>query len=57
MTCTIREPGTRIGAGSTLALNYTNTVTDATGAITTPGGFSCVVTVMDAKFIPKGCSK
>ncbi|PJL19735.1 pilin [Stenotrophomonas maltophilia] len=57
MTCTIREPGTRIGAGSTLALTYTNTVTDATGAITTPGGFSCVVTVMDAKFIPKGCTK
>ena len=57
MTCTIREPGTRIGAGSTLALNYTDTVTDATGAITTPGGFSCVVTVMDDKFIPKGCTK
>ncbi|WP_164136203.1 pilin [Stenotrophomonas maltophilia] len=55
MTCAIREPGTRIGNSATLALKYTNTVTDASGAITTPGGFSCVVTGMDDKFIPKGC--
>ena len=57
MTCTIREPGRRIGAGAQLALQYTDTVTDGTGAITTPGGFACVVKGMDDKFIPKGCTK
>lgn len=57
MTCAIREPGSRIGEGATLALKYTDTAVGDNGAITTPGGFSCVVTVMDAKFIPKGCTK
>ncbi|PZS99175.1 pilin [Stenotrophomonas maltophilia] len=55
MICAIREPGSRIGEGATLALNYTDTVTNDSGAITTPGGFTCVVTGMDKKFIPKGC--
>ncbi len=53
MTCTIRDPG-RIGGGAKIALNYEEaTVTD--GKITAAGGFSCVTTTVDAKFIPKGC--
>ncbi|HEL4235735.1 pilin [Stenotrophomonas geniculata] len=56
MTCTISDPG-RIGDKATIALNYADSEVDDKGAITKPGGFSCVVTVMDAKFMPKGCTK
>lgn len=55
MTCTFRNPG-RLGAGATIALTYTDMVSDATGEITTAGGFSCGTTVMPAKFIPAGCA-
>ncbi|MBA0097610.1 pilin [Stenotrophomonas indicatrix] len=55
MTCTIRDPG-RIGTGSTIALNYADSDVDASGAVTTAGGFTCVTANVDDKFKPKGCS-
>ena len=55
MTCTIRNPG-RLGSGATMALNYTDMVSDATGTITTAGGFACATTVMADKFKPAGCA-
>ncbi|PWB27048.1 pilin [Stenotrophomonas sp. SPM] len=55
ITCTIRDPGTRIGAGAQIALNYSNS-TVASGVVTAAGGFVCVGTGIDAKFLPKGCT-
>ncbi len=53
MTCTIRDPG-RIGTGSTIALNYTQS--SGTGNAAVAGGFVCATTNVDTKFVPKGCS-
>lgn len=56
MTCTIRNPG-KLGSGTTIALKYADAAVDATGKITTAGGFSCVTTNMDAAFRPEGCTQ
>jgi type IV pilus assembly protein PilA len=44
LTCTIANPG-RIGAGATIALHRS-----------AKGMYSCVVTAIDAKYRPAGCS-
>ncbi|MCE7031180.1 pilin [Lysobacter sp. GX 14042] len=55
MTCTINNPG-RLGEDATIALVYTEVEADATGEITTAGGFSCVTGDMEERFKPAGCS-
>lgn len=54
MTCKIRNPG-KLGVGATMSLTYADTEVDATGKITTAGGFSCSTTVIPDEFIPAGC--
>jgi type IV pilus assembly protein PilA len=55
MTCTIESPG-KLGTGATIALTYTATTYETTGAIAGAGGFSCEVSAgMPSQFIPSGC--
>ena len=55
MTCKINNPG-KLGAGATIALNYTSTEYETDGSIKTAGGFECKATVMEENFLPSGCS-
>ncbi|QEU04601.1 pilin [Pseudomonas oryzihabitans] len=59
MTCTINNPGTvstTAGTASSISLNWTTEVVDATGTITTAGGFTCTTTNVNTQFKPAGCS-
>jgi type IV pilus assembly protein PilA len=54
MQCTIKNPGA-IGTGSTISLNYSAQTQDATGTITSAGGFSCSTSNVATAFVPSGC--